>query len=60
MCRFMEASARNQAHLETSENGSKMWRFTTHSHTSNLQGNTRLNMYTADQTITSRNLLVVR
>ena len=35
-----------------------MRRFTTHSHTSNLQGISRLNEYTANQTITSPNVPV--
>ena len=53
---FMQMHRRIRQKLNpsvNSENGSKMRRFTTHSHTSNLQGRSRLNAFTASQTATS-------
>ena len=46
-------------HSEYSENGSKMRRFTTHSHTFNLQGRSRLNAYTANQRTTKLNKYIL-
>ena len=47
---FIENSGSNQTHPQSSENGSKMRRFTTHPHTFNLQGCSRFHEDTANQT----------